>query len=63
VRPDPGRPRRRRAQGRAAAGRRHARLGPAVQGRRGLVLLRPEPQQAHPVPRPVGPEGRSACAS
>ena len=66
LRPDAGRPRRRGDQGRAAAGRRDALLGPAVRPGGHLRLLRRhQPQQAHDRARPLqaGRPRRSAEAA
>ena len=64
--PDAGRPRRRGDQGRAAAGRRDAHLGPAVRPGRHLGLFRRhQPQQAHDRARPLqarGPRGAAEAA-
>ncbi len=63
--PGPGRPRRRDHQGRAAAGRRGARLGPALRCRPGRFLLhRHQPQQALARPRSrAGPRARACCCA
>ena len=61
--PDPGRSRRRDRQGRAAAGRRGARLGTALQRGAGRLLLRRrQPQQALARPRSGAARGPRRAA-